>query len=708
MKRLPLFALIIGLFSLVSCGGTPASTAITCTTTTSTTSSASSSSSCTDPVTGITVTISPVTVSLNVVTSTQFTAVVSGGTNAVVTWQVNTITGGNDTIGRIDSSGVYYAPAKVPSSGTVNVTAVAYEEPSLSASSTVTILPAPTVTISPTSWTMTAGAANTKTFTPTVTGQTSSGAVGTNNINWYVDGVLGGNATFGTINSNGVYTAPLTPPIGSTVTVTAALSVFPLATASATVTISGYSTSSFQGPFAFSMAGRNTSGPFFRAGSFSADGAGNLNSGLEDINDASGVTTSPISFVGTYTLTADGRGTMQFSDARTPSSFRFVLVNNHQLQIIGFDGTGTATGQANLQDISTFGISSLFGTYVFDFVGVDSSSKLLSQIGEFTADGAGGITNGVADINDGGAVTPATPLLPFSGSYLADPNAPNTLHSNGRGKATLHLPSGDRNFFFYIVSRGSAEFVGIDPQTAAGAVTGVTTQQTPNATFDLTSLNGNFAFLLAGSGPAGTIATAGSFSADGNGRLTTGVEDENVNGAATPNLPFLSAGSYTIASNGRGGATFTTASRTYTLVFYLGATGNAVFQETDSNIASDGLFAQQQSAAFSLASNQGSYALDSSGLSGSSVQVFTGQLSAGGAGTGSSGTIDINTAGTLTPSEAVSGTYSAPAANGRATLVLNPTTDNRNFAVYVVNSTQVIMVGIDSGRLAAGALFRRF
>src|ERR1019366_4877656 len=231
------------------------------------------------------------------------------------------------------------------------------------------------------------------------------------------------------------------------------------------------------------------------------------------------------------------------------------------------------------------------GTYVVDFIGVDNSSKLLSQIGEFTANGAGGITNGLVDINDNGVVSPVP--VSFSGSYMADPNAPNTLNSNGRGKATLHLPSGDRNFFFYIVSRSSAKFVGIDPQTTTGAVTGVTTQQAPNATFDLTSLNGNFAFLLAGPGPAGTIATAGSFSADGNGHLTTGVVDENVNGTATPNLPFLSAGTYIVGSNGRGTATFTTASRTYTLVFYLGATGNAVFQETDSNIASDGLFAQQ-------------------------------------------------------------------------------------------------------------------
>ena len=243
MRRLPLFALIIGLFSLVSCGKAPASTAITCTTTTSTTVSASSYSSCTDPVTKITVTISPVAVSLNVVTSTQIFAFVSGGTNSVITWQVNSINGGNETFGTIDSHGVYYSPATVPSPATVNVTAVSYEEPKLSATMTVTILPAPTVTISPTSWTMTAGTANTKTFTATVTGATTSTGLVSTDVDWYVNGVLGGNATFGTINSHGVYTAPLTPPIDSTVTVTAVVSVFPRATASATVTISGYSAS---------------------------------------------------------------------------------------------------------------------------------------------------------------------------------------------------------------------------------------------------------------------------------------------------------------------------------------------------------------------------------------------------------------------------------------------------------------------------------
>ena len=260
MRRLPLFALIVGVFGLVSCGGAPASTAITCTTTTSTTSSASSSSACTDPVTGITVTISPVTVSLNVVTSTQITAAVSGGTNTVVTWQVNSITGGNDTIGTIDSSGVYYAPATVPSPATVNVTAVSYEDPILSATLTVTILPAPTVAISPTSWTMTAGAANTETFTSTVTGATTYRCGGIHQCQLVRGRSLGRQCNIWHDQfERGLHCAANAADWLDR-NRHSRLDVFPLATASATVTISGYSTSSFQGPFAFSMAGTNASG----------------------------------------------------------------------------------------------------------------------------------------------------------------------------------------------------------------------------------------------------------------------------------------------------------------------------------------------------------------------------------------------------------------------------------------------------------------
>jgi len=681
-----ILALFIGAFTLVSCrksAPTTPSTAITCTTTTSTTSTTTSSSSCTDPTTGISIAISPTTVSVTVATSTQFQKGISGGTNNIVTWQVNNITGGNDTVGRIDSNGLYRAPAAVPSPATVNVSAVSFEDPKLSATATATILPPPQVTISPGSWTLSSGTANTKPFTATVTGAP------TTNVDWQVNGVLGGNASFGTIDSNGVYTAPLTPPIGSTVTVIAVSRDFPQAFARATVTISGYSTSSFQGQFAFSMSGRNASGAFSRAGSFTADGAGRLSGGLEDVNPAACVTTNPFSFVGSYTIGLDGRGTMVFNDGCSPATFNFVLVNSNQLQITGFDASGTAAGQASLQDLSAFRVSGLNGTYVFDFTGVDGSSKFLSQIGEFTADGLGGITNGLVDTNDAGAISSQ---VSFTGSYQ--------VSSTGRGTATF----GSSHFSFYIVSRGSAKFVGTD---AALVLAGQTAQQAPNTPFDPTFLNGSFAFLLSGSASGGTgvIATAGSFSADGNGKLTTGVLDQNANGSPATNVTF-SNGSYSVGSNGRGMATFsTTPSRTF--VFYLSATGSAVVQETDSSIAADGLFIQQQSTAFSFASIQGSYALQTTGLSAASLQTISGQVSANGTGAISSGTIDINTAGTTT-SEAASGAYSLPASNGRATLTLNPSSDNRNFAVYVVSSTQIFVIGTDTGRVAAGTLLRQF
>lgn len=698
VRRLSLFALIAAAVALASCGSAPASTAVTCTTTTSTTSAFSSSSSCTDPVTGITVSISPVAISVNIVTTTQFYGSASGGTNSIITWTVNNIVGGNDTVGRIDSSGLYRAPTTPPSPATVTVTATAFEDANVFASSTVTITPPPAVTISPTSWTMPAGPANTEAFTSTVTGALTTdedwyvGTVGTNP-------VLGGNATLGTISANGLYSAPRTPPLGSSVVVTAVSHDFPLSSASAAVTISGYSPSSLQGQFAFSVSGKIASGAFFRAGSFTADGAGNLTGGLEDINEPSGVTPG-LSFIGSYTITSDGRGALQFADGHTPSTFNFVLVNGNQLQITGFDSTGTASGKASARDVTAFGSTALTGTYVFDFSGVQGSGGL-SQIGEFTADGAGNITGGLMDTNDAGAATPQVSIT--SGAYSVG-------SSTGRGTATLVTAGTTYHLSFYVVSRGSSAFVGTD---TSQQVAGVASQQTPNATFNAASVFGNFAFLLCNPASGSTFASAGSFSADGSGNLSGGVLDENSSGTLNANFPF--SGTYTVASNGRGTAALT-GGRTY--VFYLASVGNAVFQETDAlHPASDGFLAPQQSSTFSQALIAGNFAIATSGITGSSIETDTGEIAADGAGNVSSGSIDVNAGGTLSPAVAAVGAYAASSSPARGTLSLTlagPLNQTRTYAVYVVNSPQtlpaqqIILIRIDAGLPAGGSLFRRF
>jgi len=67
------------------------------------------------------------------------TATVQNTANTAVTWQVNAVSGGNATVGTISSSGLYTAPAVVPSPATVTVTAVSQADATKSASAQVTI-----------------------------------------------------------------------------------------------------------------------------------------------------------------------------------------------------------------------------------------------------------------------------------------------------------------------------------------------------------------------------------------------------------------------------------------------------------------------------------------------------------------------------------------------------------------------------------------
>jgi len=92
-----------------------------------------------NPVAVVSVTISPTSATVRVRKNQTFTATVQNATNKSVTWQVNGITGGNSTIGTISSSGTYRAPNSVPSPNTVQVKAVSVQDPTKSATATVTI-----------------------------------------------------------------------------------------------------------------------------------------------------------------------------------------------------------------------------------------------------------------------------------------------------------------------------------------------------------------------------------------------------------------------------------------------------------------------------------------------------------------------------------------------------------------------------------------
>ena len=179
----------------------------------------------------VSVSVTPSTATVQAAVGSQvFTATVANAGNTSVTWQVNGVTGGTATTGTVSASGDYTAPASVPSPASVTVTAISAADPSRSGSSTVTITSAVSVTVSPSSATAQAGIGS-QTFTATVANSANT------SVTWQVNGVVGGNATVGTISAAGVYKAPASVPSPAIVTITAVSVADPTHFGSATLTI---------------------------------------------------------------------------------------------------------------------------------------------------------------------------------------------------------------------------------------------------------------------------------------------------------------------------------------------------------------------------------------------------------------------------------------------------------------------------------------
>jgi hypothetical protein len=90
----------------------------------------------------ITVSVSPTATSVVVKQSVAFTATVTGTTNTAVTWEVSGIQGGNSSVGTIDATGVYTAPASVPNPSTIVIAAVSQADPTRMGSGRVQVFQA--------------------------------------------------------------------------------------------------------------------------------------------------------------------------------------------------------------------------------------------------------------------------------------------------------------------------------------------------------------------------------------------------------------------------------------------------------------------------------------------------------------------------------------------------------------------------------------
>ena len=159
------------------------------------------------PAPAIIVSVVPGSAQLFAGASVPFKAVVQNAPSAAVSWQVNTFPGGNKDVGLIDLSGSYTAPILVSSPLTVTITAILQMDPTKTGSSSVTIQPDGSLSISPAI----------ASFTPSqaLQFQVSTPGFSNSDVSWAVDGIASANTstTTGTISATGFYTAPSSPGI---------------------------------------------------------------------------------------------------------------------------------------------------------------------------------------------------------------------------------------------------------------------------------------------------------------------------------------------------------------------------------------------------------------------------------------------------------------------------------------------------------------
>jgi|GEM_PF-944979 len=136
------------------------------------------------------VTVSPAAATVEIGTTQQFSATVTGATNTAVQWSVKEGPNG----GSINATGLYTPPS---TPGTYHVVATSAADTSKRVEATVTVIEAVSVTVDPSSVNLTVS--QTQQFAATVTGTTNQA------VTWSVKQANGG-----TINNTGLYTAPAT------------------------------------------------------------------------------------------------------------------------------------------------------------------------------------------------------------------------------------------------------------------------------------------------------------------------------------------------------------------------------------------------------------------------------------------------------------------------------------------------------------------
>jgi hypothetical protein len=600
----------------------------------------------------ISVTITPAAANVAISSTQQFTANVTGTSNNGVTWEVNGVSGGDEKHGTITSAGLYTAPDTIPSPSTVTITAVSNANTNKTAQASIVI--GDPVTVSPSTASVAASA--TQQFSASVIFSTTNTAV-----TWQVNGVEGGNSTVGTINKDGLYTAPNTVPSPNTVTVTAVAKADSSRKGTATITVTpppivispsnAVIAAGAQQTFSATVLS-NTAHPVWNVTCASTT------AGACGIINTDGVYTAPAM------LPPHGSVTITASMADQTAATRSV----------------TATLQ--------FGKATLAGTYIFaltDRIG----NKGPSQVGAMVLNGAGQITGGVLDSSD----TPGTPQSVTGGSY--------TVGTDGRGTATVQTSTGVLNLQLVIAGRNR----GFAVRTDAGANQAAGTIELQQTAAQV--LNGGYTISTsgwtAGSSPALQVE-AGSISVNGAGAVTSGVIDTNQ--ALALQTTAVTGGAVSQPSDGyRGTVSIQTASGTQTFAYYPVDGQHAKVIAIDGTLTSTGELYQQAQGSVTSSSLKGSYVFSANGAKSTTPYGVVGKFSLDGTG-GVSSLVFDGIAQTVFDSN--SGAYTVTdAQTGRTTATWSGNGTTLQYVLYPRSDGGMVMLQCDGIYAGIGEALQR-
>jgi hypothetical protein len=463
--------------------------------------------------------------------------------------------------------------------------------------------------------------------------------------------------------------------------------------------------SELKGQYAFLLSGYDANGyPLASAGTFTADGNGNITTGILDTNGTALTTasTNVTLLASTFSVGTDNRGKLTL--ITSAGTRTYVLSLNTITSGIAsggylteFDSTGQSlTGIFSLQ---TSG-AALSGGYAFGASGfaVNSTPAVPTHraaAGEIQLSAAN--TFASAEYLSS-ADTTTTPIVPVAGSF--------TVGANGRGTLSVTKPGGaiTVNFVIYVVSPSKFFLLSSDPASGTTGTNdllfGSAQQQTiANGSFALTSLNGLSIVRSQGLDTSNSTgahypeARLGLYTFNGAGGVTLSA-DANAGGAAST---LALSGDYTIASNGRVAATLSTGLGgcvdclgSGTSYFYLTGANQGYLMDF-SGSAFAGSFEPQTATSITNASFSGAYAAGTLAPLSQKANFVEAVLTSTGLGS-VTGTVDLNVAGTLSPDQSLAATYVA-ATSGRTTFT--PAAGD-NSVLYIISATKTDLLDLST------------